>query len=207
MKALLAFYGVDIPKPILANLVLSVEIDELGIQAGLQDRVAQVYQGLVYMDFSKSIMDVQGYGKYEYLDPNSLPNLYIAYLADLAEGSEKVHSTYRSSYQSGEEAFAKAVIRWAQLTEETKAYLQQGQPEKIAALLDENFDLRNSVRYVGEGNHRLITTARSVGASAKFTGSGGAIIGTYNDEKMYENLARKLDTIGASVLKPEIAGT
>jgi prepilin-type processing-associated H-X9-DG protein len=47
---------IRIPKPMMANLVLSVEKDELGIAAGLQDRVAQVYQGLVYMDFDKSII-------------------------------------------------------------------------------------------------------------------------------------------------------
>ncbi|MDB4575293.1 GHMP kinase, partial [Akkermansiaceae bacterium] len=38
-KALMLFYGVTIPPPILANLVLSVETEELRIPAGLQDRV------------------------------------------------------------------------------------------------------------------------------------------------------------------------
>ena len=39
MKALISFYGVAIPKPILANLVLNVEDKELGIAAGLQEGV------------------------------------------------------------------------------------------------------------------------------------------------------------------------
>jgi len=59
-RALMAFYQVDIPKPILANLILSVENRELCIPAGLQDRVAQVYQGLVFMDFNKDMMGVAG---------------------------------------------------------------------------------------------------------------------------------------------------
>ncbi|MCX7591277.1 MAG: GHMP kinase, partial [Kiritimatiellae bacterium] len=60
LRALMAFYGVTIPKPEQANLILSVELNELGISAGLQDRVAQVYQGLVYMDFDKTLMEKQG---------------------------------------------------------------------------------------------------------------------------------------------------
>ena len=67
-KALMSFYGIEIPKPILANLVLSVEYDELGISAGLQDRVAQAYENPVFMNFDKSLMDKQGYGDYEMLD-------------------------------------------------------------------------------------------------------------------------------------------
>ena len=53
IRALISFYSIEIPKPVLANLVLSVETEELGIGAGLQDRVAQVYQGMVFMDFSR----------------------------------------------------------------------------------------------------------------------------------------------------------
>lgn len=52
----------DLPKPIRANFILNVETDELFITAGLQDRVVQVYEGLVYMDFNKKLMEEQGYG-------------------------------------------------------------------------------------------------------------------------------------------------
>ena len=51
------------PKPLQPNFILDVEMSELFIQAGLQDRVIQVYEGLVYMDFSKSLMEERGYGK------------------------------------------------------------------------------------------------------------------------------------------------
>uniref|UniRef100_A0A8C1B7M4 Uncharacterized protein n=2 Tax=Cyprinus carpio TaxID=7962 RepID=A0A8C1B7M4_CYPCA len=45
LKGLLKFYNItdnDLPKPIRANFILSVETDELLITAGLQDRVVQV---------------------------------------------------------------------------------------------------------------------------------------------------------------------
>ena len=71
LRALMAFYGVSIPKYVQANLVLAAESEELHIPAGLQDRVIQVYEGLVYMDFAKEIMHKQGYGYYEPLDPGA----------------------------------------------------------------------------------------------------------------------------------------
>ena len=37
--------------------------EELGITAGLQDRVIQVYGGLVYMDFDKGSTQWFGYGR------------------------------------------------------------------------------------------------------------------------------------------------
>ena len=51
----------------------------------------------------------------------------------------------------------------------------------------------------------MVEAARSVGASANFTGSGGAIIGTYKDDVMYESLKIRLSAIKANIIKPEIA--
>ena len=48
------------PKPIRASFILDVECNELYIQAGLQDRVIQVYEGLVDMDFDKELLEKQG---------------------------------------------------------------------------------------------------------------------------------------------------
>ena len=83
MKAPMQFYEVDIPCAILPGVVLSVETEKLGIKAGLQDRVIQVYGGCVYMDFSRELMRKQQHGNYERLDPALLPPLYIAYRTDL----------------------------------------------------------------------------------------------------------------------------
>lgn len=48
-------------------------------------------------------------------------------------------------------------------------------------------------------------TARESGASAKFAGSGGAIVGTYEDDAQYEKLKTKLASIGGTTFKPIIA--
>ncbi len=169
MRALMAFYEVNIPKPILANLILSVEVKELGIPAGLQDRVIQVHEGLVYMDFDKKVMERQGYGNYEELDPALLPSLYVVYRTELAEGTEVFHSDIRGRFNRGEPAVVEAMKFWANLTDKVKACLLKRKSDEIAPLLDANFDKRCEIYNVGEGNIRMVETARSVGASANFT--------------------------------------
>jgi len=207
LRALMVFYGVDIPMPEQANLVLSVERSELGISAGLQDRVAQVYEGLVYMDFSREIMDSQGHGRYEYLDESVLPPLYIAYLAELSEGSEIVHNDLRSRFARGDEDIVEAVAFWVDLTDRVKECLVEERPDDVGGLLDANFDRRAEVCRISEGNREMIGRARSVGASAKFTGSGGAIIGTYKDDAMLAALKETLHPLGVEVIRPEIIRT
>jgi glucuronokinase len=204
MRGLMQFYGVSIPKPQLANLILSVEKGELNIEAGLQDRVVQVYQGLVYMDFDKALMEKRGYGIYEPLDIYLLPNLYIAYSTELAEGSEITHNDLRERYNRGEVDVLTALAQCAELTVKARLLLEMRRCNEIAPLLNRNFDLRTSILKISDGNLRMVQAARSVGASANFTGSGGAIVGTYADEAMYSCLEAKLSAININVIKPEI---
>jgi glucuronokinase len=82
-RALMQFYQVEIPAYLLPSLVLSVENDELGIPAGLQDRVIQSFEGVVFMDFNRASIEKRGYGIYEPLDPATLPKVYIAYTTRL----------------------------------------------------------------------------------------------------------------------------
>ena len=72
LRCLMDFYQVGIDRRVQPSLALSVEREELGIGAGLQDRVIQVYEGLVAMDFNRDRQQiVDGYecGVYERLDP------------------------------------------------------------------------------------------------------------------------------------------
>lgn len=203
-RALMAFYQIEIPKPILANLILSVENRELCIPAGLQDRVAQVYQGLVFMDFNKDMMDVQGYGRYEPLDPALLPPLFIAYRTDLAEGTEVFHNNIRARWEMGDPVVLEAMKYWAGLTVQVRDLLQRGERDKLAPLINAGFDKRRAIYQIGKGNIRMVEAARSVGASAQFTGSGGAIVGTYTDDAMFAALQQKLEPLGIKLLKPQI---
>jgi len=204
MKALISFYGIAIPKPLLANLVWSVENKELGIAAGLQDRVAQAFEKPVFMDFEKKIMDKQGFGNYQTLDGSKFPNMYIAFRKNLSEGTEVLHNNLRARFNIGEKEVLDAMKAWAGYTVDFKNALNKGDFQKIHDLINANFDLRRSLVPITQGNIQMVEAARSTGASAKFTGSGGAIIGTYKDEKMFKELEKTLEKIDIQVIQPAI---
>src|SRR6266852_3139231 len=68
VKKFVEFCQTPIPLEIQPSLALAVETEELGIAAGLQDRVIQVYEGLVFMDFGRERLREQcgyHYGVYE----------------------------------------------------------------------------------------------------------------------------------------------
>ncbi len=204
MKCLMEFYEVEIPKPILPNLILSVETEELGIFAGLQDRVIQVYEGCVFMDFNKELMEKQGYGYYEEIPVSLLPKLFIAYRKELSEGSEVFHNNVRERWLAGDPTVHQAIEDFAEYAQKTRDLLWAGRGEEMGIWMDKNFDRRKSIYNLDPRQVRLVDIARSVGAHAQFTGSGGAIVGTYKDEEMYERLYRAFQTENAVVLKPKI---
>jgi glucuronokinase len=204
VRALCRFYDVAIPKEILPGLILSVEKDELGISAGLQDRVAQVYEGLVYMDFDKEFMDERGHGRYEPLDPALLPPLYVAYQTELAESSEVFHNDIRKRYDSGERKVIDAMATIAELARQARESLLERDYETLAQLMDRNFDTRRTIYNLNPKHIRMVELAREIGASAKFAGSGGSVIGAYRDEAMFGRLKRAFEAEDCAVIKPII---
>jgi glucuronokinase len=204
IKALMQFYDIEIDKPELANLILSVEVDELGISAGLQDRVIQVYENIVYMDFNRQYMEEYGYGEYEYLEPEFLPNFYVAYSDDLSEGTEVFHNNIRQRYDNGDRQVHEAMHEFGEITTQFREALLAGDLPTMNELINRNFNLRASLYKLSKRNWELINCARNVGASSKFCGSGGAIVGIYTDEDMYQRLETELKKIRACLIKPII---
>ncbi len=205
IRALMSFYDVTISRHSLANLVLRVENLELSIPAGLQDRVAQSYQGLVFMDFDRKLMENRGYGNYETLDPAMLPPIYIAYREDLSEGTEVYHNDLRARWQRGEPEVLDAMLFWADLTVTFRKAMEARDLTAMHRAINANFDKRASLYDVGEGNRDMVETARRTGASAKFAGSGGAIVGIYDDEAMFARIDAAFAPKGIRVIKPDYA--
>ena len=204
MKALMTFYKVSISKDILPNLIRSVEADELEIAAGLQDRVVQSYEQPVYMDFDKDLIESRGYGIYEPMDRELFHHLYIAYRTDLSEGSEVVHNNFRERFEFGDKQVLDSITKWKELTDRGRRAIEDQDFRSLGQCIDENFNIRRSVMNLSKRNIEMVEAARSVGASAKFTGSGGAIIGIYRDEEMYAELNKVMKTNNIQVIKPVI---
>lgn len=204
MRALMKFYEVDIPQEILPSIVLSVETEELGINAGLQDRVIQTYEGCVYMDFDKATVQSTGHGIYESLDPLLLPNLYIAYKTELGKVSGKMFNNVRARFEEGDEFVVNTLDRIAGIAEEGRKAIEKKNVRKLMDLMNENFDQRCKIMNISESNLEMVRAARDCGASAKFAGSGGSIIGVYEDDEMLSKLIVTLKKINARVIKPFI---
>jgi len=207
MRCLMEFYDIEIPRRVLPSLVLSVETEELGIAAGLQDRVIQVYEGLVYMDFSEEQADTLydfPCGAYEPLDTSLLPPVYIAYSTGVSEPTEVFHNNLRARYEQSDPGVISAMKRFADLTVDAREALLAGNAESLGRLIDANFDLRRSICRLPDRQVRMIQRARRAGATAKFAGSGGAIVGTYPDDSTFERLVDELSGIQCRVIRPDL---
>ena len=58
---------------------------------------------------------------------------------------------------------------------------------------------------ISDDNMEMVKIARSCGASAKFAGSGGSIIGIYRDDEMLNRLKNGLKEVIARVIRPFIS--
>jgi glucuronokinase len=204
MKALMQFYGVEIPKPLLPSLVLACERDELKITAGLQDRVIQVYEGMVYMDFDKEHLQQHGYGIYEEIRPSPLPPLYVSYDPKRAEISDVAHRNLREAFDRGDEAVVGAMKKYRQITTDARAAIAAGDWQKLGDCSNAGFDLRTTIMNIAPENMRMIETARRCGASSAFAGSGGAVVGVYYSGEQYQELSDEMAKIGCTTLRPLI---
>lgn len=206
LKALMKFYEIEIPIEVRPTLCLEAE-RELGINCGFQDRVIQIYNGLVFMDFERSFVESHGHGRYERLDPAALGNVYIAYDANRAEESGKAHANVKARFEQKNADVIAAMSEFADIAQEGRDILASRKVDlkRLSELVNANFDLRDRIFNVAPENRRMVMTARSAGASAKFAGSGGAIVGLYEDESQFKRLSTALASIGCTTIKPTIA--
>jgi glucuronokinase len=204
LRALCEYYGVTIPRHLFANLVLETETRELNVPAGLQDRVIQAYLGVVYMDFSRDLMEARGYGEYEPLEPALLPRMYVAARTSLSEGTEVFHNNLRERWRNGDPEVLGAMRDWAGYAEEGRACLLRRDYRRLGELIDLNFDLRAQLFRIDPGNLEMVRMARRAGATANFAGSGGAIVGTYEDDAMFDRITELMRPLGVSVIRPKI---
>ena len=207
LRCLMEFYRVDIPRELQPSLALAVETDELGLAAGLQDRVVQVYEGLVYMDFARERMQSAlglEHGVYEPLDPARLPPLYLAYHNAAGKPIQRVHNDLRLRFARNEPDVVDAMRRFAGLTDQAHAALDANDADRFTQLIDANFDLRQAICEIAPLHGEMIRRARAAGATAGFPGSGGAIVGGYRDEATFQRLRTELTAVGAEVVKMQV---
>ena len=205
LRGLSELFEVPIPRQELPSLALAVEVEELGIMAGLQDRVAQVYDTLVLMDFAREDQRPANQGAYEPLDPALLPPLYVAWRPDAAEPSQIVHSGLRARFDRGELRVHIAMAELRELALSARRALRDGDIEHFGRLVDRTADIRSGVLDLKPEHWRMIELARKCGATANYTGSGGAIVGTHTGDDMFAAVRDALEADGCRVIAPTVS--
>lgn len=205
-KCLMQFFKLterDIRKELQPNFVLEVEKQELGINAGLQDRVIQIYGGLVYMDFSKELLDSRGYGDYAHVHVKDIPQFYLAYLADPSD-SGKIHNNVRQRFDKGDEEAIAGMKTFADIAAQGKVAFEKNDMEALADLMDKNFTTRRELYTdpaLGDANILMVETAKKHNAAAKFSGSGGAVIVLPRSTTDVEALKEEMNSHGFVFVK------
>jgi uncharacterized membrane protein len=180
-----------LPWHLTASFALAVETEELGIAGGLQDRIAQSYGGLVFMDFAR--MD------YETLPRDLLPPLLIAWRDDTAADSGPLHSDLRARYEHGEPLVRETMVTLAAAARAASEALQHQDRRAFGASMDATLAARQRLLALDARHLEMIEVARSCGVAANYTGSGGAIVAACRDGGEQARVRTALGDIGCGV--------
>ena len=209
IQCLMKFYDLgdkQIPKPLQAQIALDAENKQMKIMAGLQDRVVQAYNLPIFMEFSKKAFAVNKglFGNYTTIRPELLPNFFIVYSVLASEESGRVHGGFRARYDSGDREVVDAMEQFAEYARAARVSIESRDYTALSKLMDKNFDLRRKIvgdEAMGHTNLEMVQIARDNEACAKFTGSGGAIIGIYQNDRHFGRLQEAFDVNGYKILK------
>jgi glucuronokinase len=177
LRALGSLWSVTLEPLEMAELALRIEVDDLGIAAGLQDRIAQTHDGLTFMDFGSS-----GPASVRPLDPARLPPLLVAWRPDSGGHSGDVHAPLRDRHADGERVVLDAMRALARAARDAARAISDGDHAALCASVDASFDARQSMLTLDPRHVTMIKCARAAGAAANYAGSGGAIVAVCTDE-------------------------
>ncbi len=170
LRALCEHHEVVLEPAAMAELALSIEVDDLGIAAGLQDRVAQCHGGVTFMEFGGSTP------QYESLERARLPPLVVAWREDAAAHSGGVHGDLRERYEAGDVAVRSAMGELGALARVARTALVCGDAVALARCADASFTARARMMDLDPRHVEMVNIGRAAGAGVNYTGSGGAVV-------------------------------
>ncbi len=176
LRALFRGHGLEVAPDRLAEMALAVEVEDLGIAAGPQDRLVQAHEGLLYMDF-----DPRAPRRCERLAATLLPPIFVAYRRDGSAPSGAVHGDLRDRFSAGEPQVRSELRAIAELAGAGRRCLLDGDTDGLGRLMVENVAARARLIELDPRDLRLVEIARRLGAPANYAGSGGAIVGLVPD--------------------------
>lgn len=169
MIAALGSWGLDVPDHELAEAALVAETEELGIVAGLADRVAQVTRTTV-------LTDCRGpHPAIERVAVGAPIELTLAWSSAAASPSGAYHATLRDRLEAAEGARA-AMDALADLADDAADALASGDRAAFGAAVDASLHARERLGPVPPEALGPVAGLRASGAKVNFAGSGGALV-------------------------------
>jgi len=194
LRALCAVTGASLESDALARMALAVETEDLGIAAGLQDRLVQAHEALLAVDFGAE-------PRVEALDEALLPGLFVAWRSDAAQASGVVHGELRTRWLAGDSLVCGVMEELAACAWAARDALLAGDRAAFAGCLDASLELRRRVMPVDERVLRMAEVARGFGAAVNSAGSGGAVVGTVPASWQELEAALRADGCGVQLVR------
>jgi len=201
LRALAAWFGVEIAPFEMAELALRAEVEDLGHAAGAMDRVIQSYEGLMVMD----LREPRSEARYGRLHPAGLPPFVVAWDPAGGDVSGRAHGDLRARWLAGDREVLDAVEALRALVDEGVAALRQGDAAAFRALVDRNFEIRTRIFHVGPRDREMVAVARAAGAAAKLCGSGGAVLAVPADPGRLSAVTAALEAAGFACVRPKLS--
>jgi glucuronokinase len=140
LDALCGFYGIAIALRDQVTLALEAETVELGIEAGLVDRVVQAFDGAIH--FQCEDTPSPGWSAAR-VDARLLPKLFVAYRSDLAKiSSGGVLSPVGARFRAGDPEIKAIMAELRALAKSAADDLNAGRTRQFLERIDRGMDLR-----------------------------------------------------------------
>ena len=159
----------------LAVIALAIEVQRLGIAAGLQDRVVQAYNQPMLMQFDPESTQ-PGPGVFTPVRAAGDMRLFVASRTATSAPSQIVHGDLRARFDSRDCTVNDAMPVLAGHAVDAAAAFAAADVVRLGAAMDATFDKRVSILDLARGHVEMIEAARSAGCHANFTGSGGSVV-------------------------------
>ena len=176
MRAALGCWGLDVPPHELAEAALLAETEELGIAAGLADRVAQVWGCTVLTDVRGPAPTISE------VSVQSPRRVLLAWNEDAASPSGRYHGDLRGRFAAGEPGLGEAMASLAAQADEAARALAEGDRAAFADAVDGSLRGRCQLGPVPEAAMAPVEALRAAGAAVNFAGSGGALVVVGHDD-------------------------
>lgn len=162
----------------LADLALSIERDDLGIVAGLQDRAVQAFEAPV-------LVDLVADETVRVLTPAEPLEFVVAWRPSLSSDSGDYHAARVEAGGSGMQELAR-IARGAALA------FEAGDAAALANLMGLSAEVRREVAPLSGGHDVLAETVHRAGLTPNSTGSGGAVVAVVAERSRPDDLKKLL---------------